>query len=642
MKKLKPYILLSGLFFYFASAFSAEIKPEYIPALIPDSLKKDAYAVVRQSTTSFEYKSQTNGVENETYVITILDKKGKDGADFYAYTDKFRTLKSFSAKLYDADGKLYKKYGMSDLGSTEYTDSHTLTDDSKRYFFSPDIPIYPFTIVYEYSINYVNGILTFPAFSPIGASNTSVEKATYSINLPADLKYQYKAFHLAEKKTETNAKNGSITLTWEAKNLMAIVDEPFMGQYEDYAPLLFIRPVNFTYDNVQGTINDWESMGKWDFSLVKDRNSLPDDFVTKIKAMVANAKTDREEVKILYDFLGTNTRYVSIQLGIGGYQPMLASDVYKYGYGDCKGLSNYLKSMLDAIGIKSNYTSIRLDEDKKLLYTDFANFNQLNHVILQVPLKNDTLWLECTNPKNPFGFVHNGIAGHDALVENDGEAKLCRLPDYPDSINITSYHSTIQLQATGSCNAQVLKKYEVKEYDNIFGFALKKPNEQADAMRRNIYIPTVEMGNLSFTENKTALPSIDIDFSWSSPQYGTKTGSRLFIPVNPYRKTYEGLKKKGRIHDLVINSGSKDIDSIVIDIPDGFEIESLPAPQFFSNQFGSFQSIVAIKNKQLIVLQTAFYKSGTWKAEEYSDFMTLIDKITAGYKSRAILKKSDA
>ena len=93
------------------------------------------------------------------------------------------------------------------------------------------------------------------------------------------------------------------------------------------------------------------------------------------------------------------------------------------------------------------------------------------------------MWLECTNPKNPFGFVHNGIAGHDALVENDGEAKLCRLPDYPDSINITSYHSTIQLQATGSCNAQVLKKYEVKEYDNIFGFALKKPNEQADAMR---------------------------------------------------------------------------------------------------------------------------------------------------------------
>lgn len=125
-------------------------------------------------------------------------------------------------------------------------------------------------------------------------------------------------------------------------------------------------------------------------SLLKIAMYLPSLAREKIKELVKDATNDREKVKILYDYLGQSTRYVSIQLGIGGYQPLFASEVFKTGFGDCKALSNYLKAMLSVVGIPSYYAGIKADGTEKRLYPDFPNFNQMNHVILQVPLAADT------------------------------------------------------------------------------------------------------------------------------------------------------------------------------------------------------------------------------------------------------------
>lgn len=84
-------------------------------------------------------------------------------------------------------------------------------------------------------------------------------------------------------------------------------------------------------------------------------------------------------------------------------QPIAAADVNRTGFGDCKGLSNYMRAMLTELGIPSVYTVI--STTNRRLLADFASANQNNHVILQVPLPNDTLWLECTNPTLPLGYV---------------------------------------------------------------------------------------------------------------------------------------------------------------------------------------------------------------------------------------------
>ena len=631
--------ILLTLLFCSSSLFAADIRPDLAVSQIPDSLKKNAYGVVRSATTLFEYKSVSNGIQKELLILTVLDKKGKEMANFNYTGDKFRELTSLSLKLYDANGIFLRKYGISDIKKSEWTDSHTLAQDVEYYSLTCESPVFPFTAVFEYEVNWKNGLLVFPSFFPQDDYNLSLEKANYSITLPENVEFQHRTFNLTDTPTKTS-KKGNITYEWKAVNLKSIESEPLNPDFRKFVPLLYIRPVKFVYDKVEGEISDWKSYGKWEYELIKDRDILTEETKIRLNELTKDAKNEREKVKILYDYLGKTTRYVSIQLGIGGYQPMFASEVCKTGFGDCKALSNYLKAMLSAVGVKSFYAGIESHKTHKQLYADFPNFNQMNHVILQVPLPGDTIWLECTNPRVPFGFVHNNIAGHDALVITPEGGKIHKLPDYPDSLNVESFKATVEISANGSAKIKTRKSCHAKIYDNNDFFPLQKPSEQADALRKEIQLSNVVMGNIEVKEDKSVLPVMNINYMWSSSLIGTKTGNRLFIPVNPFRTTYEGLKKSKRIHDIVIQNGFVDADSISFVLPEGFVVESIPAPVKVETAFGSFISEVKITGKKADVIQNVFMKTGQWNVTTYPDFIGFIDKISAGYKAKIIVRQN--
>lgn len=621
-----------------ANLFSAKINLNYSTGLIPDSLKKNAWGVVRHATTVFDYKSTTIGTEKNSIAITVLDKKGLELANFICRCDKFRTLKSFSGNLYDANGNLLLKYKMSDLQTTAQSDNNTLATDSRYYYFECQTPSFPFTIHYEYEVAWKNGILAFPLFVPQSGYNLSVEAASYQLVMPENTEFLSKAVNMKNEPSKRTNK-GTVTYEWKVENRNAIESESLDPDLTDMIPMLYTNPKKFEYDGVPGTITDWESMGKWQFELNKKRDILTPETKSKVLEITKNATTDKEKVKLIYDYLGQTTRYVSIQLGIGGLQPIPAAEVCKTGFGDCKGLSNYMKAMLDVVGIPSNYVVIKASSSKKNLFPDYANFYQTDHVILQVPFPNDTLWLECTNPRVPFGFAHNNISGHDVLVNEEQGGKICKVTDYPDSLNIEKNRVSIKLNVDGTASVNMQKQCFVKIYDNFDWFPYAKSSEQTDALRKEINLPNVTMGTISVKEDKSALPSMQMDYSWTTPLYGTKTGARLFIPVNPFRTLYEGIKRNKRTHDIVISSGFKDIDSISIPIPEGFEIESLPASTELSTIFGHFGSDIQVTATEIIIKQTVFIASGRYHVSTFSDFVAFLDKINTGYKGRIILKK---
>ncbi len=605
---------------------------------IPDSLIKSAYGVIRHESTEFEYKSPVNGTEKRIFAITILDKKGKEMADFSYTADRFHALKSFSAQLYNSNGVLIKKFGYSALQNTNW--SSDLANDDKKYFFDCQSPVYPFTIEYEYEVGYKNGILSFPFFCPQSEYNMSVMKADFRLILPDTLLYRQKAVNMTEKPLITKIKN-TATYTWKIENRSAIETEKFSPGLLAIVPYLLSNPRHFVFDDYTGDNTDWQSLSKWLSSLLKNRDILTDATKNKIRELTQNAKSDREKVKILYDYLGKTTRYVSIQLGIGGLQPIPAAEVCKTGFGDCKGLSNYLKAMLEVAGIKSNLIYIRYDKQRETIFRDYSSTNQMNHAILQVPLANDTLWLECTNPNVPFGFIHNGIAGHDALVINNNSGSICHLPNYPDSLNIEKNRATITLNQDGSAKVSSQKIYRVKMYDNNDNMIGMKSTEQADVLREDIDLPNVTIGSIQTKENKSALPELSVDFSWITPMYGNKTGTRIFIPVNPYRSMNQWVRESNRRHNIKVSIGYKYIDSLSIKIPVGYDIEAMPASEKLQSKFGQFDSRIKIKDSEILISQQLFLPSGVYNESDYAEFMALLDKASINYRSRIILRKKE-
>lgn len=603
---------------------------------IPDSLRQNANTVVRFDDEIVEIDNIKSGLRKESYAVTVLDEKGESDAEFTFSGDTFRELKSFSAVLYDANGKMIKKYSKSDLKTTEY--SEDLATDSKISYFQCTAPSIPYTIHYRLEESYKKGILSYGLFMPVNTFHQSVQEYNYSISWPSNLNVRIKYFnHMPQG--EVSSDKGMTHERWRTKNWKALESELLSPPLNEIVPYVVFDPTEFVYDGVPGSISTWADLGNWTYSLTLGRDVLPDNLKAKVTDLTKQAKTDKERVLLLYKFLGETTRYESIQLGIGGYQPMTALEVYKTGFGDCKALTNYLKALLAVVGIESQACDIRVDEGRKNLMSEYPNFREINHVILRVPLQGETLWLECTNPTVPFGYVHQGIAGHEALVYGKDGSQLERLPDYADSLNLEQFQAEVELSPDGSAAVNMRKVSRVKIYDEFFWFTTAKASDQIQGLRSDIHLPNVDIGPYHVRENKSQLPDITVQCNWSTSLYGNKTGNRLFLPVNIFRTGYDKLRKDKRVNDVDLSKGSRDLDSINIHIPAQYEVETLPTCMTVEGSIGQFTSKVSCDGNVIHIVQCFDARSGRYKAADFPEIMAFLNKITSAYKGKIILRK---
>ena len=99
--------------------------------------------------------------------------------------------------------------------------------------------------------------------------------------------------------------------------------------------------------------------------------------------------------------------------------------------------------------------------------------------------------------------------------------------------------------------------------------------------------------------NAEANPSITFSYTASSQQYGYKTGNRLFIPTNIFKKGFSVPRAISRKYPIHINYGYSDTDSICIKLPDGYIVEGLPKPIDLKSKFGNFHSSIYTKDNKI-------------------------------------------
>ncbi len=118
----------------------------------------------------------------------------------------------------------------------------------------------------------------------------------------------------------------------------------------------------FHLDGHDGKAEKLEELGLWMYNdLLDGRAKIPEATALKIKNLVHGIEDPMEKARKVYEFVQQNTRYISVQVGIGGLQPITAAEVDKVKYGDCKGLSNYMMGLLDIAGVPS-YTRMSSPE----------------------------------------------------------------------------------------------------------------------------------------------------------------------------------------------------------------------------------------------------------------------------------------
>ncbi len=622
-----------------ASLYVFAIDGEYAVSKIDSSLLKNAHAVKRFEEIQFTVHNLEKAIFTHVYVITILDEKGDEFADFVEGYDKLQSIESVEGTLYDAKGIKIKSLKKSDLQDKSATGDNNLADDNRLKYHNFYYRVYPYTIRYQVELKY-NYTMFYPRWLPVGNEFVSVEYSSMNIKVPDGIEFRHKAMNFSGSPAVTTDK-GYKSYKWELKNFAAVEDEYKSPSWLEMVPVVAFAPVQFQIEDYAGNMSNWQDYGKFVYALKANRDNLPDNIKQTVHQLTDGLTDPRQKIAKLYKFLQENTRYISIQLGIGGWQPFDASYVAGKKYGDCKALSNYMYALLKEAGIPSNYTLVKALSGNKFFMPDFPS-SQFNHVILSVPLQNDTVWLECTSQTLPAGYLSDHTDDRYVLLIDENGGKLVRTPKYGLNENLEVRKVTVVIDETGNASITADNTYRALQQDRLHGMINGLSKEKVkELLNEQLDIPSYDISSYNYTEDGSSLPVVSEKLQLTAPNYASVTGKRLFIVPNIFtRLHHKPTPDDNRKFDVEERLEYRDIDTVEIKIPEGYKEESLPKALALVTRYGKYNATVTIKDGKIIYHRLMEQYSGRFAASEYAEYVKFFEQVYKADRSKIVLVKN--
>lgn len=625
------------LLLFLASLDTFSQTADYSADRIAPALKSRASAVIREMTTTVDMRTPENVVISIRKVITVLNKNGDSRATLYLPYNKNTAIKSVKGLKYDASGNINGKFSLNDFRDESAVSNSALFEDDRIKRYSPAALSYPYTISYEYEIRNRQNLI-IPDWYATPASDMSVENSIYTfISKPAD-EVRIKAYHFSGAATEEK-EDKMLRRTWRVSNLPAIRLEPYAPDADDFLTRIKIAAVQFSYYGHKGSYTNWKELGKWIWEdLLKSQQTLSEPVITAIRNLVKDATSDLEKARRIYEYMQKKTRYISVQVGIGGFRPFPAMDVQRLSYGDCKALVNYTQSLLKAAGIASEYCVVASGSRKRSLDADFASMDQGDHVILCVPLEKDTVWLECTSQEIPFGFLGDFTDDRLVLSCTESGGKLLRTPALTTAGNLLRRKAILSLDKEGNVRGKLQTELSGSQYDD-YSYIIHKPlAEQLKLLKEAYDIDNIDLSNLKLSQKTDTLPQITELLELSIGNYVPRTGNRMYLIPNAFNKLGTIPEVRNRVQQVYLNRGYTDEDEVVYQLPEGYEIEAKAADQSITSDFGRYQFSIRQDGRKLIYSRKLVFNSGIYPAAKYAELSSFFSQISGYDHTKVVLK----
>jgi len=613
-------------------------KELYLAATMPDSLKQDANAVIRYSSTEVIVSAPGRLVKKHHSLVTILNEKGNGFAQLVLSYDKhFSSIGSMQLLAYGADGKLIKKYSKGDAYDRAAVDGISIITDDRILALQHHIASYPSTIelICETS---QNSYLDLSEWN-IQPREAAVQQATYKFVINPQIGFRYKNKNTKiQPQKATDGKND--IYTWQVSNLKAQTPEDEVPGWA-VTPRIAFAANKFEYNGLPGDISNWKNYGQWQLALNADVCSLSPQRVQEVQQMTASLKTDREKARYLYNYMQQNMRYVSIQLGIGGLKPFAASFVDQKKYGDCKALTNYMYAMLKAVGIRSHYAMVNAGTNEEPADMDFPA-DPFNHVILCIPFKSDTTWLECTSNTQPFGKLGAFTENRNALLVTEDGGKLVSTPK--STINDNQFNSLVQvkLDADGGAVAKV-KINSTGGYRDLFveGLPSISQDKQKEYLIRSLNFKQPSVFEVKLGPDSAGVKEVNFELEYDTFAEVSAGSKKFYRPrvFDIWQLTLPVVDK--RRNDFYFDHPMQKSCTTVISLPEGFEVESVPDNVSLKFSYGTYNaSYVYDAAKNLVTSKVVFIMDKqVVPAVKYTEMQQYMDNIARVQNKKLVVRR---
>jgi hypothetical protein len=472
-----------------------------------------------------------------------------------------------------------------------------------------------------------------------------VRESHYSLHLPPGWEYKVSWLNYPEVKPTSDGNN---SWQWAVTDVAGLRKEPEMPPIGGVAGQMIVSFFPAGGSARKNELANWESIGSWYWNLIHNRFDSSPEIKQEVNRLTAAKPMLLQKMQTIGEFVQHDIRYVAIELGIGGWQPHPAPDVFSLRYGDCKDKATLMGSMLHEIGVDAY--DVVINTRRGSVTRETPAHNAFNHVITAIKLPDSLtdpslvatmrhpklgriLFFDPTDVLTPFGQIRGHLqANYGLLVTPDG-GELVELPMQPLATNSIQRTGQLSLDASGTLQGEI-KEVRLGDRAASERWALQTVNKNSDKIKP---IENVLAGSLAaFQITKATLINLQkteepfgFDYSFEAKNYAKNAGGLLLVrprvigtKATPLLET-----KEPRQFPIEFEGPARDTDTFEISLPPGYQVDDLAPPTDADYSFGSYHSKTEVNGNVIRYSRTFELKElsvPVSKAEELKRFYRTI------------------
>jgi hypothetical protein len=659
-RNIYPTLLLGAILLACVPSASAGDAPQWMRAaasapLPPHDEKDDAvlmYSEVRvtvQSTDKFKIQVR------EAY--KILRPSGREHGVARVYFNPQRKVKSLKAWSIPAQGKDFEVKEKDSYDISAPGDGAELVSDTKARVLQ--IPAAdPGNIVgYEYEVEEqpfdLQESWDFQRSDPVRESRFFVE-------IPSS--WEYKASWVNHAEVKPAEINGNST-QWVLTDIPGIRGEPDMPPWEGLAGKMIVSFFPPGGSSKKNEFANWESMGLWYSNLVGGQMTSSPQIQQQVLALTAGQSSLLPKMRAIAQFVQRDIRYVAIELGIGGFQPHPAADVFAHRYGDCKDKATLMRTMLHEIGVDSYHVAI--NHERGSVSGDTPAYQAFDHVIAAIRLPDGVtdpslvavmehpklgkiLFFDPTDEITPLGQLRGALQANYGLLVTPGGGELVKLPQQPSKMNSIQRSGKLTLGEDGTLKGEVT---EMRLGDRALNerWRIRAAAKDTDRIKPIESLLAASLANFSIV--KASVMNLDqtdqpfgFRYSFVSSSYAKSAGDLLLVRPRVLGQKASGVleTKEPRRFPYEFEGPTLDTDNFEFTLPVGYQVDELPIPVDADYSFASYHSKTEAAGNTLRYTRSYEIKELSVPVSKMAELKQFYRTIASDERSTAVLKHAPA
>jgi transglutaminase-like putative cysteine protease len=609
----------------------------------------DTNAVVLLEQTDFTVTAPGEYLEHCRHVVKILRHEGRSESDLGVYLDQKEKLVSIHAWTIDPAGREYELKDKDFPESGAY--NYDLYSDIRFRRAAAPAADPGSVIAFEYEVKrraWLNELNWFYQ------DDIPVRQADLTLQLPPG--WEYKASFTVADAVQP-VKNGDNRWVWTVRDVPAIEHETMMPPFLALSGRMEIA--YFGPGDAQAKSGSWNALGSWYAGLTAGRRNATAELSDRARQLTAGKTTFDERLKALTAFLQSEVRYVEIRIGIGGWQPHPAGDIFHARYGDCKDKATLLSSMLQEVGIKSSY--VLIDTHRGVVHPALPSA-YFNHAILAIELPGDVkadayqsvvtaqtgqryLIFDPTDEYTPVGQLRAQLQNTYALLVTDSGGELIHTPLLSPDTNLLTRIGHFTLSSDGALGGDVLEdstgdQASAERWDLVSNTQQQRSQELEHRLGRSLQAFTIESSDIQHLDQ--IQQDLIYRFKFTTQQYGRIRGPLMLVRprVLGEKSAHVEQERKPRRYPIELRRTSRETDTYEIEIPQDYKVDDLPDPVNIDVGFASYQSKVEVDGTKIRYWRQYVVRDLSVNADHIADWRKLQGVIGSDEASAVVLKRT--